>query len=156
MIARYISWQNFFDLGWLLFLVFMFIYFWRDRRSMLQMRLWRKASGRITHCEWTHHGNNVWPKIEYVYHIDEREYWGEHLFHDNVHNNTNSAYARKVAYQVACAYKDSGEIDIYYNPENPEQAVLDVHIPWKINFILLFVAGLIALHLVMMALKLVA
>ena len=70
------------------------------------------------------------------------------MFIDTTHNDPNSAYARRVAYQAVDAYKKDEYIDVYYNPDRPEQAVLDRTVPRKLNLILCFIAALIMLHLV--------
>ena len=128
-------------------------YFWRIRKELLQTRSWAITQGQITHCEWTTQGHRLWPKIEYVYEVNEREFIGEHLFPDTSHNDPNSEYARHVAYQVAEAYKKNESIRVYYNPEKPEQAALDVTIPRKINLILILLAVFISIHLFFLGLK---
>ena len=145
------SWQNLFDLGWLLFLLLMFWYFWRVRQFTLQTRYWVKTRGRVTRCEWTTSGHRVWPKIEYIYQVGERDYTGEYLFFDTEHNDPNSAYSRLVAYKVVNAYTKNEDVDVYYNPDRPEQAVLDTTIPRKINVALGFIAALVVLHVIIKA-----
>jgi len=137
-----------FDLAWLLFLLMVFIYFCHVRSKIRQLLDWHKTSGKITACEWSYEGHRLWPKIEYNYKVNDIEYTGEHLFFDTAHNDPNSLYARTIAYKVADAYKNDKELDVYYDLQHPENAVLDRTIPRKINLIIIFIAGLIALHLV--------
>ena len=93
------------------------------------------------------------PKIEYVYQIGDSDFIGEYLFLDTAHNNPHSKYARKIAFRVANAYKKNEDIEVFYNPNKPEEAVLDTTIPLKLNVILGFITGFIILHLVMIMLR---
>jgi len=154
MAARFISWQSLLDMGWLFFLLFIFAYFWLDRRVMLETRLWMKTKGRVTECEWTTHGHSIWPKVEYVYQVNDEEFTGEYLFPDTSHNDPNSAYARRIAYKAANAYKLDEDVDVYYNPDLPSQSALDITMPRKLTFILWFIAALIVLHLVISGVRL--
>jgi hypothetical protein len=129
------------DLGWLLFLLFLLRHFWQKRKILLQATGWLKAKGRITIFEWTEVGHTVWPKIEYSYQVHEHDLVGEYLFLDTIHNTPNSKYARLIAYKAAVAFKKDEEIDIYYNPDHPEQSALDVSMPKKLNFILLLIGS---------------
>ncbi len=148
MITQLMSWQNLQDLGWLLFLLLVFGYFWRARHVTLQTRGWIKTRGRITRCEWVIQGHSIWPKLEYIYQVDDRDVTGKYLFLDMVHNEPYSQHARHLAYRVAKAFKDNQDVDVYYNPNQPEQAVLDTTIPRKLNVILAFIASLIVVHVV--------
>ena len=144
------SWMHFLqiilDFGWLIFLIFMFRHFWLDRRNLVQAQSWLKAKGHITSCEWTEVGHSVWPKIEYTYQVMDKDLIGEYLFLDTAHNNPNSKYARQVAYKVAVAFKDNSQIDVYYNPNHPEQSALDITLPIKLNAILVILGVLLVLH----------
>ena len=110
---------------------------------LVRAQSWLKVKGHITRCEWVRVGHSVWPKIEYAYQVADQDLVGEYLFLDTSHNNPNSKYSRRIAYKVAVASKDNSEIDIYYNPNHPEQSALDVTIPKKLNFILLLIGVLI-------------
>ncbi len=144
-------WHNFLkwslDLGWLMFLLILLWHFWRDRRELLRTRSWLKTRGHIITYELNSVGNSVWPKIEYSYQVHDKDLVGEYLFLDTSHNNPNSKYSRQVAYRAAMAFKQDTEIDIYYNPNKPEQSALDIKIPTKLNVILILVGSLIVLHL---------
>lgn len=156
MAAQTLFWKILVDVIWLLFLLVIFVYFWRARQLTQQTKYWVKTRGRITRIEWAVEGRSVWPKIEYIFQIDDHDVTGEYLFLDMVHNDPYSKYARNIAYKVAYAYKNNEDIDVYYNPDKPEEAVLDTTIPRKLNLILGFVILLIFLHLVMMALRLLS
>jgi len=147
MTKKLISLQTIHDMGWFFFLGLSFMYFWRARQITMQTKLWFKTRGRITHCEWTTYGHRVWPKIEYTYQVDDYDYTGELFFLDTVHTNLHSAYARSLAYRVVSAYKENEDIDVYYDPERPELAVLDTTIPWKLNLILGLITVLILIHI---------
>ena len=153
MLAHWLSLKTLVDLGWLLFLFLVFRYFWRARKVTLQTKHWVKTRGRITQCEWTVHGHTMWPRVEYIYQIDDHDVTGQYLFLDTVHNDPNSKYARNIAYKVANAYKNNEDIDIYYNPDKPDEAVLDTTVPRKLNLILVFTVTLVIIHLVLLALR---
>ena len=154
MKGEFIAWHNLLDFGWLVFLLLVFRHFWRARQVTLQTRCWVRTRGQITRCEWRISGHSMWPEIEYIYQVGERDYTGEYLFLDVTHNDPNSKYARLLAYKVANAFKNNEDIDVYYNPDDPDQAVLDTTVPRKINVILCFIAALIVMHLIIMASKL--
>jgi hypothetical protein len=153
MTSFFTNWHTFLDWTWLLFLLLVWGYFWQHRRLSAKTKHWKKTQGRITHCEWTTQGRHIWPKIEYIYDVDGQELRGEHLFLDTLHNTPESQYARQVAYKAASAYKQQTEISVYYNPEKPEQAVLDTTIPKKLTIILIFITLLILFHITMMVLR---
>lgn len=142
-----LSWHWLLDLLWLIFLLVLLRHFWRDRQSLQQTKFWLITKGRITRFVWTREGHQLWPKIEYTYQVFDRDFIGEYLFLDTSHNNPNSKYARKVAYRAAIAFEKDEEIDIFYNPNNPEQAALDVTMPRKLNLIIILLVLLIIVHL---------
>jgi hypothetical protein len=140
-------WRWMLDLGWLLVLFILLKHFWQERQALVKAQSWLKVKGHITACEWTQIGHSVWPKIEYSYQVYDRDLVGEYLFLDTAHNNPNSKYARRVAYNAAVAFKEDEEVDVYYNPNHPEQSALDVTMPKKLNIILILIGILIVLHL---------
>ena len=135
------------DIGWLFFLFILLIHFWRERKALSQTQSWLKTKGHVTHCEWGEAGHSIWPKIEYSYQVFDKDLVGEYLFLDTSHNNPHSKYARLVAYKAAMAFKENSEIDVYYNPNHPDQSALDVTIPKKLNIILILISSLIVIHL---------
>lgn len=141
------SWTGLLDILWLLFLFITLTYFWRDRKKLLDTRNWLKTKGNVISCEWTQDGHQIWPKIEYRYQSNEKDYIGEYLFLDTSHNNPNSAYARKIAYKAAMSYEKNQDLDVYYNPIQPEQSALDITIPRKLNVIIGLLIFLILIHL---------
>jgi hypothetical protein len=151
VIHRLLSWQGMVDQMWLIFLLFMLWYFWRERKKLAQTKDWLITKGRITVFEWTRENEQLWPKIEYSYQVFDKNFYGNYFFLDTAHNTPNSKYARKVAYRAAIAYEKNTEIDIYYNPNFPEESALDIVIPRKLNIIIWLLAVLIVFHLVVMA-----
>jgi hypothetical protein len=147
---RLLSWHWLIDLFWLTFLLLLLRHFWRDRRLLQQTKFWLITKGHITHFAWTHEGHQLWPKIEYSYQVFDKDFIGEYLFLDTSHNNPSSRYARKIAYRAAIAFEKDEDIDVFYNPNNPEQAALDITMPRKLSLILILLVGLIILHLGMM------
>lgn len=138
------------DLIWLGFLIILLIYFWRKRQEAKQTLNWVKTTGRIIQCEFTQDGHRIWPKLEYSYMVNEQEYTAEHLFPDTFHNNPDSKYARKIAYNAAIAWKQQQEITVYYDPFYPQRAALDVHVPVKLTVVVLLISLLLAVHLTTM------
>jgi hypothetical protein len=147
-------WQNAFDVGWFLFLGLIVAYFWRARQAARQPKFWIKIKGQITRCEWAISGDSKWPTIEYHYKIDGQEYIGSSLFLDTTHNVPQSAYVRYLVHRAAIAYEQKQELDVYYNPKLPEQAVLDTTIPRKLDWILGVITLLIIWHVVMFFIRL--
>lgn len=148
------SWQILFDLGWFAVLLLILIYFWVIRKRMLAARSWFKTSGRITHWEWTKKGHTLWPKIEYVYFVGERELVGEFIFLDMLYQAPLGRHSRQVAFEVASAYQNDEEIEVFYNPAKPEEAVLDIEVPRKLNGLLIFIGALLVLHLLLFGFRL--
>jgi hypothetical protein len=142
-------WQWMLDLGWLFFLLMLLRRFWLHKKILLGAQSWLKAKGRITECEWTEAGHSVWPKIEYSYQVYDKDLIGHYLFLDTSHNNPNSNYSRRMAYNAAIAFKEHREIDVYYNPNQPEQSALDVAIPLKLNIILGVLGFLVGLQVLL-------
>jgi hypothetical protein len=134
------------DIGWLFILLILFMHFWRDRKVLLNAQSWLITKGHITSCEWVEVGHSIWPKIEYTYQVHEKDLVGEYLFLDTSHNNPHSKYSRLIAYKAAMAFKENSEINIYYNPNHPEESALDVTMPFKLNFIVFVIGILIFIH----------
>ena len=153
MTQRILSLQSLLDFGWLVFLILLFFYFWHKRQNIQETIFWVKTKAKVTRCEWTTRANRIWPKIEYIYQVGEQEYMGEDLFYDTSHRTSNDSYARRVAYKAARAFKEDENIEIYYNPDAPEQAALDITIPGKLNFILILIVGWIVLHIILTGVK---
>jgi hypothetical protein len=143
------------DIGWLFFLFILLMHFLRDRKALLQAQSWLKTKGHITHCEWVKMGHSIWPKIEYSYQVNEKDLVGEYLFLDTAHNNPNSGYARGLAYKVAMAFKENSEIDVYYNPNRPDQSALDVTIPFKLRVIVALISLLIVIQVVLVLYRII-
>lgn len=135
------------DLGWLVFLLFLWRHFWQHRQVLISARGWLKSMGYINQCELIKVGHNVWPKIEYEYEVYEQTLIGHYLFLDTAHNNPNSKYARKIAYDAITAYNSHLEIEVYYNPNRPEESALDVSMPIKLTVILMMIAILIGIQI---------
>lgn len=142
-----LSTRGILDLSWLVFLLFIFYHFWKTRSFLQQTENWLITKGRITSVNWTKEGHRIWHKVAYVYQVFDEDFHGEYLFLDTSHNNPNSKYARRVAYKAAMAYENDQEIDVFYNPNNPQQSALDIKIPTKLNLIVFLLILLILLHL---------
>jgi len=154
MLDLILSWRSVADMAWLIFLLVMLRHFWLERWVLQEAHYWLLTTGQVTRLEWTQEGHQLWPKIEYTYQVNDRDFLGEYFFLDTAHNNPNSKYARKVAYRAAVAYQKGEAISVYYNPENPQQSALDVHIPYKLNVIIGLLIVLIVSHLGIIAYRL--
>lgn len=141
------SWQGLLDLSWLLFLLLMLRYFWRDRQTLAQAGKWMKTKGRVICCQWGRQGRRIWPEIEYIYEVNGREFVGQHLLLDTSYNDPNSTYARQIAYKAAMSYEKNQELDVYYDPFHPQRSALDIRIPNKLNLVIALIIGFIVLHL---------
>lgn len=153
MTFKAFSWQTVLDFGWLVFLLFVFKQFWMSRQQTYQTQGWMKSAGRITTCEWITYQHVLWPKIEYVYQVGDRDFTGDRICCDTVHQLPTSAHMRRLAYQIAHAYQENQTIEVYYNPNHPEQSVLDTTIPRKLQIILWVLSILIVVHSTIMLLR---
>jgi hypothetical protein len=143
------------DVTWLSVLLLLFYHFWQNRQTLIDAQDWLKAKGHITRYQLVQVGNSVWPKIEYVYQVHERDIIGHYLFLDTAHNSPSSKYSRRIAYNAAIAYNDNLEIDVYYNPNSPEESALDVTMPTKLTVILILIGLLIAVQVIILAFRLI-
>jgi hypothetical protein len=133
------------DTGWLFVLCLLLAYFWRERTGWSKAQSWFKVKGHITCFESTDK-QGQWPKLEYSYHVYDKDWTGDRLLFDTAYNNPNSSYVRLASYKAAIAFQKSTEIDIYYNASDPRQSALDVRIPFKLNLILILISLLSLLH----------
>lgn len=136
------------DVVWLLFLIFLWHHFWQKRRFLLDAQGWLKTKGRIIECEVVQEGRKVWPKIVYQYQIQDSLLQGHYLFLDTAHNNPNSQYARQVAYDAVIAFQKQSLVDVYYNPNKPEESALNVAMPKKLSVILILIGLLLFAQIV--------
>ncbi len=132
----FMSSRSFIDLLFLVFLMLTLRYFWKERSFLCQTQHWLKTKGHMIQFKLTNKENRYWPKIAYTYQVFGKTFTGHALFLDTTHNSPASRYSRRVAYQAALAYERNTEIEIYYNPNDPGQCVLDITIPRKLNAII--------------------
>lgn len=140
------------DLGWLFFLLVVLRHFWQTRQALVKTRSWLIAKGHVTDCKWTQAGESLWPEITYTYQVYEKDLIGHCLCIDTSHNTPHSHYARQVAYKAAIAYKEEIPIDVYYNPNDPNQSALDISMPIKLTVILMLIIALIGLQIGLLSL----
>lgn len=150
------SWQRLLDFCWLFFLLFVLQYFWFKRQAFVRAQKWIKTKGQVTQCEWTKYGYQLWPKIEYLYQVGEIDLSSNDLFLEEGYQDFSSVAARNLAYHLVEAYNQHETIDVYYNPQNPQQAVLDITIPRRLNFVLIFLSALTLIHMGIMLIRLIA
>tara|TARA_Y100001968_G_C19394016_1_gene737200 strand:+ start:1249 stop:1719 length:471 start_codon:yes stop_codon:yes gene_type:complete len=130
--------------GLLLGLLYYFVKKWHYLR---QAQDWLLTEGHITHFELIQQGRQLWPKIEYIYQVYGRDFYGENLVLDTAHNTPSNRIARLVAYHAAQAFYAKQAITIFYNPNDPRQSTLDIHMPRKLLFILGLLVVLLVFHL---------
>jgi hypothetical protein len=148
------SWQLIIDGVWLLFLFLMLHYFINVRREAIQTKNWVKTKGQVIFWDLIKEDHRLWPKIKYIYEVNEVEYVGKHFFPDTMHNNPVSKYARRLAYKAAMSFEKNQQIDVYYDPIYPQHAALDIRMPWKVNLVLVLLIALIIFHLLMVSYRL--
>lgn len=141
----------FINLAWLGILLIMLRFFWQERQRLLQTQSWLKTKGHVTHCEWVKMGRSYWPKIQYTFLVNDKEVIGEYLFLDTAHNSPNSKYSRRIAYNAVIAFKNNSEIEVYYNPNQPNQSALDITMPVKLSLIIVLVGIMVLVHLCFIA-----
>jgi hypothetical protein len=144
-----------FELCWIVFLLAAFYYFWQRRQLLVEAQSWLKVKGQITEFKLVKATYTLWPEVEYRYQVLEQVLIGHYLFLDTIHNNPNSKYSRNVAYQIAVAYKNESEVDVYYNPNKPEESALNVAIPKSLNIILVLLAGFFTIHAIALLYQLI-
>ena len=149
MLHKLLSWQSLIDLFWLLFLLVVLLHFWKKRQLLVAARSWQNTRGRIHQLEWTEENGSLWLEVTYTYQLFDQEYLGDCIFLDEASNRTNNAYTRNIAYQIVMAFKNQEEIDVYYDPDNPMESALDVHIPRSLHWIIGMLLVFLALHLLL-------
>lgn len=133
---------------WFVFLLGMLTYFLRQKNKLLKLKKWPKVKGRIINLQWEEENNRIWPQLVYQYQVEEKIYQGELLFEETLPRDTNSRLARAIAHRAVLAYQNHQEIDVFYNPNNPEDSVLDITVPLKLSIIIWLLWFLIGLHVV--------
>ena len=139
------------DVLWLLICVVFLVFFIHQWRLSRHIAKWPSTTGHIIKLTWHQDKERLWPEIEYMYSLNGYEYIGHDLFKDTRLNTINSKRARELAYKVAVAHKNHQEIDVYYNPDYPEDSALEVGIPKKIYVIMILLSGFLLFHLYRLA-----
>lgn len=147
MIQWLFSWQALGDIFWALLLFILLYFFWERRKVSQRAKHWAQTQGQIEELNWDKEAKESWIQVRYSYQVLAQKLEGNCLFLDSLNNNPNSAYSRKIAYRIAMAFKNDASIEVFYNPDNPAESALDVHVPGKLNIILLLLALMLLLHL---------
>ncbi len=135
------------SLIWLAFLIAVFIFFLVQYRRLKQIAAWPVTEGKVVQFNLEKQNQTYWPSIVYEYLVNGQVHESEHFFSDTTHNTPQTPRAKKVAYNTAQAYLQEQPVTVHYNPQAPEQAVLDVNVPTKLIVIMLIVLGLIVAEL---------
>src|SRR5690606_7903414 len=114
------------------------------------------TKGIVESMELVEVGHNYWPKLTYSYRVNEKNYLGNTIFLDSLLNSPHSGYSKRVAYDLANAYKQNNPVNVYYEPEVPELAVLNTNIPKRLYFIAWALGLMILFHLGLMIYKALA
>ncbi|KTC73919.1 hypothetical protein Lbir_0975 [Legionella birminghamensis] len=141
------AWQGFIDLIWMIVLLFMLGYFLKYRAQFKWLQTWPWVDGHISEFSWIKRNHFLWADIQYTYQVDGVSYSNNRLFVEQRFRSPKSAYARRIAYQIAVAYEKGEAITVFYNPDSPGQSVLDTRVPLKLTVILLFLSVFLVIHL---------
>ena len=112
----------------------------RQWRQAAAAQAWPSAKGKISastvDSAWNPEGANYW--IKYDYTVDGRQYTGKTVsFDPPFRPQVNKRRADLKRYAVGTS------VTVYYDPHNPERAVLERHIPWE-QIITMLAGGLLA------------
>lgn len=128
---------------WLIFLLYALFYFWRARQKLIAAFDWLKTNGTIVACHYKEEKGRIWHQIDYSYEVNDQQLVGQFIVLNPYTNNPHQPYTCEQAHQK--------QIEVYYNPNLPEQSTLDVRVPKKLNVMLLLISGILLVHLTILA-----
>ena len=113
----------------------------RTWRRAVAAQNWSTATGRVSASTvdqaWTPEKTDYW--IEYEYTVDGRQYTGKQIsLAPPMRPQPTKQRARLSRYAVGTS------VAVYYDPRDPQRAVLERHVPWG-QILLLVVGSLIGL-----------
>ncbi|MBN1316445.1 MAG: DUF3592 domain-containing protein [Anaerolineales bacterium] len=110
--------------------VFLIVYSVRSRKKAEASQTWPSATGRITEAEIKESTSTddddvtrvtYYPAVRYEYQVDDQVYTGKRISFGGI----VSSSSRSKAETELARYPVDGEVTVYYNPEKPEEAVLE-------------------------------
>ncbi len=112
---------------------------------------WEKVAGEVVQSQVKHFQGagsheNYLPKIKYTYHQGGQLFEGDRVqIKGQIVNRT-----KEEAYQVVKQYSVGKKVDVFVNPSNPQDAVLEPGLTWsrmwgKLVFGLIFMGGILKL-----------
>lgn len=79
---------------------------------------WPYVEGQVTWTQFRHSDSHVYQKVRYRYVVGGREYSSEQISFARAHRPARSK-------QTARRYTEGQSVRVYYNPENPANAVIE-------------------------------
>jgi len=133
-----------------------FVYIWlRGRRASSITKSWPTTTGRVLYSqvEWRHSsgrsGGAYYPSVVYEYQINGQTYQS-----NTIHPGMEVGYGgfRSKVDQTVAKYPAGGMVEVFYNPENPAQAVLEHSATGNsiMGWVALLIVVILACTLVMM------
>jgi len=128
----------------------MLVKYFRDKKKAEESQSWSSASGRITESfvrseeSWDSDGyttTSYYPEVRYTYEFLGTEYIGHQIAFGGSVGNSNY----KKAEEILAQYPVGKNVVIYYDPNNPGDAVLERRIGGKIMLIIGVIFSLVAL-----------
>jgi hypothetical protein len=123
------------------FILIALLFVWlamRGRKSANQTKNWPTASGRILSADIQMHrdsdGSTPHPVITYSYRVMGKDYVGTRITRTNM-SIGGSLYTPRVLER----YPVDKRVDVFYNPDNPQEAVLEQGSPASGIFLLVAV-----------------
>lgn len=145
------NWQIIADLIWLFFLLFLMGSLLRNLRTLRRKKkLWQKTHGRITQVEWVEIGHSLWPEVTYQFEVLNQEYVGDRYFFTEAHQSLHAQNARDFAYKIVQNFTSEDTIDVYYDPIDPHQSVLNPQAKGRLGLFIGLLSLLLGTHLLVM------
>ncbi|MBL4884939.1 MAG: DUF3592 domain-containing protein [Planctomycetaceae bacterium] len=118
---------------------FMWFWGWPVLQMAKASQDWPSTNGSVLSSEVVSNRDNdgdtsYRPQIEYSYQVDGQDYQQGNIRYDGDWGSSNSSYAHKTVRE----YPIGKQVDIYYDPENVTEAVLEPGVTWASYSILGF------------------
>lgn len=138
------------SLIWIAFLIAVFLFFFNQYRRLKKIADWPVTEGKVVQFTIEQQNETYWPSIAYEYQVNGQTHESGHFFADTAHNTPQTPRSKRLAYDTAQAYLKEKPVTVHYNPNAPEQAVLDVKVPNKLIAIMAIILALIITEVVVL------
>lgn len=110
--------------------IFLIVYGIRSKKKAQASQTWPSVSGRITAAEVKESTStddddvtrvNYYPAVHYEYQIGDQAYTGKRISFGGIVATSSRSKAEK----ELTRYPAGGDVPVYYNPDKPEEAVLE-------------------------------